>query len=467
MHFLLVYPPVEPFFIKKTKVFYGLSPPLGLLYIAKMLENDGDTVTLLDFSAEPYDEETLIKALRFVDALGLTILSPSVNQAKKLIDVVKRHRSDLPIIIGGPHCTLLPEEALNETQAQISIQGDGEPVIRDVKKAIKGERSLSDIPGIWYQTTGEIKKGPAPNLIVDIDSIPFPARHLVKDIRYGSEYNHSLNKGEFTSIVTSRGCPYHCRFCSRGSINMQQYRMRSTENILKELKEIQAQGYKHVAFADDCFPVNRKQAFDLFEAIINEQLHLRFSITATRVDFADKELYSKMKQAGVTHIQFGLESGNQEVLDFYQKHTTIETIQKAVYLSHKTGFFTIGSFILGAPFETKDHFKKTIAFAQSLPLDSVSFLPLRYMVGSELWSQAVQEGKIKKDEYVVLADKNRRLGLFSKAQLQRFCMNAQYSFYMRPTFFINLLRKSLQNDDMSFVQSYISFCYSAMRGIFS
>ena len=96
-----------------------------------------------------------------------------------------------------------------------------------------------------------------------------------------------------------------------------------------------------------------------------------------------------MKLAGVTHIQFGLESGNQDVLDFYHKQTTVETIKKAVHMSHETGFFTIGSFIFGAPFETTQHFNRTLLFAKSLPLDSVSFLPLRYMIGSELWNQAV------------------------------------------------------------------------------
>jgi len=248
---------------------------------------------------------------------------------------------------------------------------------------------------------------------------------------------------------------------------MQRYRMRSTENILAELKEIQQQGYRHVVFSDDCFPANTKQANALFDAIINAKLDLRFSITATRVDLADKELYKKMRQAGVTHIQFGLESGNQDVLDFYHKQTTVYTIKKAVHLSHETGFFTIGSFIFGAPFETTEHFNRTLLFAKSLPLDSVSFLPLRYMIGSELWNQAVNEGKISEKEYLVPADKNRGLGMYTKEELFRHCMNAQRSFYLRPTFLVNLLKTSLRNNDMTYVQSYLSIVFSSIRGIFS
>jgi anaerobic magnesium-protoporphyrin IX monomethyl ester cyclase len=466
MKFLLIYPPPEQFFITGIRMFYGLSPPLGLLYVAKILENDGDIVTILDFSAEPFDEHKLITAVRSVDVVGITVLSTSFNETKYLIERIKQDNPDIPIIIGGPHCTLQPENALEETQATISIQGDGEMIITDIKKALNKEKDLSGISGITYQTTSGIRHGPPPQLIHNLNSIPFPARHLVKHYVYGREYNPSLKAGEFTSIITSRGCPYTCRFCSRSSISMQQYRMRSIDNIIAELKEIQQQGYRHVIISDDCFPTNTKQATALFDAIISENLNLKFSVTATRVDLANKELYTKMRQAGVTHIQFGLESGNQNVLDFYHKQTKIDTIKKAVHLSHETGFFTIGSFIFGAPFETTEHFNRTLRFAKSLPLDSVSFLPLRYMIGSELWKQMVQEGKISEKEYLVLSDKNRGLGNYTKEELLRHCMNAQRSFYGRPTFFVNLLKKSLRNNDMTYVQSYLSITFSSVKGIF-
>jgi radical SAM superfamily enzyme YgiQ (UPF0313 family) len=463
----LIYPRPEPFFIKGARVFYGLSPPLGLLYVAKILENDGDAVTVLDFSAEPFDERKLITAVRLADAVGTTILSPSLNETKNLIGRIKQQNPDIPIIIGGPHCVLLPEKALEETQADICVQGDGETVIVDIKQALNKKKDFSEIPGVVYRTTSGIKHGPPVQVIHDLNTIPFPARHLVKHYVYGREYNPHLKAGEFTSIITSRGCPYTCRFCSRGSISIQRYRMRSTENILAELKEIQQQGYRHVVFSDDCFPANTKQACALFEAINNEKLDLKFSVTATRVDLADKELYKKMRQAGVTHIQFGLESGNQDVLDFYHKQTTVDTIKKAVHLCHETGFFTIGSFIFGAPFETKEHFNRTLLFAKSLPLDSVSFLPLRYMIGSELWNQAVKEGKISEKEYLVPADKNRGLGMYTKDELFMYCMNAQRSFYGRPTFFVNLLKTSLRNNDMTYLQSYLSIVFSSIREIFS
>lgn len=463
MRFLLIYPPPEPYFIQKSKVFYGLVPPLGLLYLAKVLQNTGASVTLLDFSAEPYNEQRFIDALNSTDMVGMTLLSPSLQHAKQLLDLVKRTRPDVPVLIGGPHCTLLPKEALQETGASVCVIGDGEAVLPQLTKAFEGKKQFSEIPGILFRTNQEIKSGPTPEPIKNLDSIPFPARLLIKQIMYGREYNPSLKAGEFTSIITSRGCPYRCRFCSRSSLSKQQYRIRSTENILAELKEIQEQGYRHVAIVDDCFPVNRTQASDFFDAVISEGLTLTFSVTATRVDLAEKNLYKKMRKAGVTHLQFGLESGNQEVLDYYNKQITLKDIHTAVHLSNQNGFFTMGSFILGAPFETKKNFQQTVMFAKSLPLDSVSFLPLRYMVGSELWHQAVQEGKITEKEFLVVADKTRGLGMYSKEELITFCIHAQRSFYSRPAFFVNLLKKSLRNNDMTFVKSYLSFLFSSLR----
>jgi len=129
--------------------------------------------------------------------------------------------------------------------------------------------------------------------------------------------------------------------------------------------------------------------------------------------------------------------------------------------------FTAGSFILGAPFETKDHFKRTLTFAKSRPLDSVSFIPLRYMVGSELWNDAVNDGTLRPDEYLVTADKNRGLGQYTKEELLAFCYNAQRSYYLRPRFFLNLLETSVRNNDWSYIQSFLSIVFSSFSGLFS
>lgn len=437
-----------------------MAPPLGLLHIARVLEDEGDVVTVLDFSAETFDDKKILNVLESVDVVGITILTVSLPNAIEIISLIKGAKPEIPVIVGGPHCTLFPKKVLEESQADICVQGDGEKAVKDIKKALKGEVNYSEISGIFYRENQEVKPGQPVQLLTDLNAVSFPARHLVKKYEYGRGINPHIKKGEFTSIVTSRGCPFACRFCSRNSISMKKYRMRSTENIIEELKEIYKMGYKYVAFNDDCFLSSKKQAYDLFDAIIKENFDMKFYVTAARVDSADEDLYMKMKKAGVCLLQFGLESGNQDVLDFYKKNITIEQSRYAVNLSHKMGFFTVGSFILGASFETEKHFEKTVSFAKSLSLNSVSFLPLVYMAGSELWSGAVGEGKIDADSYLVQADSQFKLGLFTKHQLQSYCYSAQQSFYFRPRFVFDLFKTCVRQHDVSFLQAYLSFIFS-------
>lgn len=384
----------------------------------------------------------------------------------EIIKLVKRIKPQIKVIIGGPHCTLVPKNAIEDTQADICVQGDGEKVITDIKKAILGEVAFSKIPGIYYRENNKIKKGAPLELIRDVDTIPFPSRDPVKKYNYGKEYNPKIKKGEFTSIITSRGCPFKCKFCSRNSISMKTFRTRSTKNVLEELKELHKEGYKYIAFVDDSFLCNKKQTHEIFDGIIREQLDMKIIIFGVRVDAADEELFKKMKKAGVTHVYFGLESGNQDVLDFYDKKTTLDKTRYAVNLSHRIGFFNVGSFILGAPIETKKHFERTIKFAKKLPLDSVSFLHLKYVVGSDLWCEAVNKGNISDNEYIVYAGSEKGLSSFSRKEIEQYCIKASRNYYLRPIFFLSLLKKSLKNDDFGFLQSFISL-YLPLLKVFS
>ena len=463
INFLLIYPSVNHSFTETNSdvlTFQAIAPPLGLLYIAKILEKEGDTVTILDFAAENFDEKKLINVLKTADAVGITIVTSLLPNAIEIIKIIKKIKPQIKVIIGGPHCTLVPRKALEDTKADICAQGDGEKVITSIKKAIKGEISFSEIPGIYYRENNNIKKGLPLELIHDVDAIPFPTRDPVRKYNYGREYNPKIKKGEFTSIITSRGCPFNCKFCSRNSVSMKTYRTRSAKNILEEIKEIHKEGYKYVAFADDSFLCNKKQAHELFDEVIKEKLDLKFVIFGVRVDAAEEELFQKMKKAGATHLYFGLESGNQDVLDFYNKKTTPDKIRDAVNLSHRLGFFNVGSFIFGAPIETKEHFERTIKFAKTLPLDSVSFLPLKYVVGSDLWQEAVKQGKISDKEYLVYADSEKGLSQFTHEEIVKYCIKARRDYYLRPKFMLGLLIKSLKNDDLGFLQSYLSLFFS-------
>ena len=253
-------------------------------------------------------------------------------------------------------------------------------------------------------------------------------------------------------MITSRGCPFRCRFCTRHVSSMKKFRKRSVDNVVKELQEINEE-YNSVMIADDNFLADVKRAHQILDHIINYDLDLELYIQSARVDTAEKKLFIKMKQAGVKHVYFGIESGNQDVLDFYNKQITLDQIRHAIALSNKMGFFTRGTFILGAPIETKTHLENTIKFATSLPLDVAIFYPLVYQRGSDLWNEAYKNGKITDDDaYSVLADSRRGLGNFTSEELQEYCKMAFRKFHLRPRYFQQQIIKAIRRKDFNLLR---------------
>ena len=148
----MIYPQIKSFYTDTNRLFYGLAPPLGLLYLARILEDDGEKVTILDFSAEPFDKSKLINTAKSVDFIGMTILSVSYQNQAKIIQILKTANPDTPTVNGGPHCTLFPRKALNDLKADISISGDGESDILEIKNALQGKKNISKVPNIYYRS---------------------------------------------------------------------------------------------------------------------------------------------------------------------------------------------------------------------------------------------------------------------------------------------------------------------------
>lgn len=441
------------FFKSRKKVNVGqtsYSPPLGLLYIARSLEDEGHTVEVIDFFCEENPQEILQKSLSSFDAIGLNVYSDNYGDSAYFANMIKQIDQDLPIFIGGPHCTFHPEKALVDIPAaDISVEGEAEYVIKDIAKALEGKKKLHDIPAIRYRKKEEIKKGKPPCLIKDLDSIPFPARHLIEKYEYGKINNIYFHKPKFTSIITSRGCPFQCRFCTRDFETIRMYRQRSPENVIEEFKELDEK-YGSVTIVDDNFLVDKKRNHKIMDGLIKLGIDLELYIQGARADAGDKELYIKMKKAGVKSIFYGIESGCQDVLDFYNKNITLNQIQKTVKFAHEMGFLTVGSFILGAPIETEHHIKQTIKFACSLPLDITIWRHLQYKYGSKLWYEAVENGKIDENHCdYVLADSRIGLGNFTLEELEKLCKKASNRFYLRPNYIFREIVRSFMRRDLT------------------
>ncbi len=445
--------------LQKPQKMLSYHPPLGLLYLGSVLEEKDHKVEVIDLLAEKYPTDVIKKTINSSDAIGMTTYSSAYKEtlrggyytyaykeSAKIAKFIKEIDSELPIIIGGPHCTVQPKKCLDEiTSADISVEGDGEHIIIDIAKAIEGKKKLKDISGIHYRQNNQIKKGKPAKIIEDLDKIPFPARHLIDKYDYAKSSKRNNFKPRFTTIITGRGCPFNCSFCTRNALGYRIFRKRSVENVVSEMIEINEK-YDSVMIVDDTFLADIERANKILDRLIELKTDLDIYIQGARVDTAEKKLYEKMKKAGVKHLYYGFESANKDVLEFYNKKATVDQIKNAVGLSNKLGFYTVGTFILGAPIETKDHINKTIKFACSLPLDTVLFTILTYKYGSPLWEQAEKDGKLNNsDGYTVVADKEKGLGNFTRKELEAFYRKAFLSFYLRPSYLarqaIKILKK--------------------------
>jgi len=418
---------------------FGLAPPLGLLYLARELLDAGYDTEIIDFNSEEYILEKFLSQLKGVDLVGISALSYNSFHLQSFISEIRHVYKDLPIIVGGPDITINPR-LLEGTN--VSVVGEAEKTIVEIVETILKGGDLSQCRGVIYRQGDGIKWGKEPYVEYDLDSIKFPARWLLRSEEKTKGYNLLGRRlsNKITLCLTSRGCPFSCRFCAHRATSYNIYRERSVENILDELQEIFKEGFEILGMVDDNFTLNRKRLFRIMEWILERGINLTLLFEG-RVDGIDEALLRIMRRAGVRGIYFGLESANQDVLDFYDKKTTVEQNRRAVKLADRFGFYTAGSFILGAPFENLEHFRRTIEFACSLPLELASFCGLEYAYGSRLYEEARRNGLIKQGEVIVRAGIERGLGRFSSQDIERFCLEAAKKFYFRPSYWMRLAKK--------------------------
>jgi anaerobic magnesium-protoporphyrin IX monomethyl ester cyclase len=449
----------HPKFHKKRFGFFQVPvyPPLGVLYLGSMLEHAGHDAEVIDFFIDKDPYAAIDKSIHYSDAIGLSVDNVSSQESSQIAQYIKNKDPDIPIVIGGPHCSLYQERALeNITAADVSVNGDGEHAIVDIAEAFQGTQSLSDIPGVFYRKNSKIAHGKPAEYIKNLDSIPFPARHLVTKYAYGKSSKLFMYKPRLTSLATARGCPFQCRYCHYNSIWQPFFRQRSVENVMAEFHEIIEQGYQSVMFATPIFLANRRRAHMILDELISMGSPLELFIGGNRTDITDRTLYEKMRKAGVKYLSFGLVSGSQDVIDFSGKRITVEQTRKVLRLCDNLGFFINGSFILGAPFEDRTYIQRTIEFACSLPLDSVAFNPLVYCRGSKLWKEAYAQGKIHTDDYQTFADRGADLSPFTKEEIISYCRWGMQRFFYRPQYLAHIFTKALKNDDSRWIHNIVN-----------
>jgi len=429
MKVLLIFPPqnLNERYSRNMGNVGGFLPPLGLCSMAAVLERDGHEVVIMDCPVNNYViSDITAKIAEFQpEVIGISAITSLADVTKDLCDIIKNQFPEKCIILGGPHPTIMPDEVARETRADIIMSGEADNIISDVLKNI----------GKYKQ-----KRIVAAGKVMDLDSLPFPARHLLDMQKYTSLPNNYKITPHTLQVLTSRGCAFTCTFChdAKGT-----FRQRSVENVIAELKHLKEKyDVKEIAFWDDILTLNKSWAHKLCTAMINEKLNLTWSCY-TRLDLIDAPLLKAMKSAGCWNIFFGIESGSQELLNNIKKRMTIELISNQVKLVKKCGIEIRASFMLGLPGETPALARKTIKFAIDLDPDYAQFCLTTPYPGTELWTTAEQWGTLNRDfkNYTIWKPVFVPKGYKNEEELMSLHKEAFRKFYIRPIYILKRIIK--------------------------
>ena len=433
-----------------------ITPPLGLLYIGGALERSGFQVRVLDMNVQAISQAEFKDAVRQSDLIGVSVLTVARDIAEELIREVRTIHPRVKVMAGGPH--------LNSTMtplpgADVSFVGEGEETAGEVGRIlVEGDLDrLRQFRGLFYFDGQEMVRTGLPMVLGDLNLSPRPARHLVDASRYGELIGIRVSD-RVAAMTTSRGCPYKCSFCVRRGVF--RYRDRTPENVVDEIAEIAAAGHDLLIFNEDNFTVVPERSIAVMREIKRRGIKIRIMMQL-RVDSVSEEMLQAFKDAGVWSLIFGIESGTQEILDFYDKGATVEQGRRAVLMAERLGIFSYAFFILGAPPERERHFDENIRFMTSVPLDFVGFNILDVQAGSSLWAKERRRGLIRADELVTPT--GPRLGALPYEKLEEQMRRAYRAFYLRPSHYWRLLRKCWGVRDFTLLVFMARFSLKLLR----
>jgi len=280
----------------------------------------------------------------------------------------------------------------------IVVRGEGEYTSLDIARCLEKQRNIDKVKGITFRKNGRIVSNPDRPLNKDVDALPFPDRDLA-GVQYKSAiFGVKINTRKFTTLLSSRGCPFNCSFCGIRKFTRTAWRPRSVENVMAELEYLQSEGYEQFLFADDNFTLDANRVSKLCRSIKKEGMDIEW-FCDSRVDHVSYGMFREMVDAGCRCLFFGIESGNQRILDYYRKGITPEQSEKAVRKARKAGTdIIVGSFIVGAPDETRREIINTLQFANKLDIDVPDVNILGTQTGTDIWDDLVAKGLLNEDE---------------------------------------------------------------------
>jgi radical SAM superfamily enzyme YgiQ (UPF0313 family) len=391
---LLIVPPLskEELFKRGASETGSLLPPLGLAYIASMLEKNNHTVEIIDGIAKSISIESIIKKTKDFDVVGLTSITTFALRMNQIGKAIKDENPKIKIVIGGPHATAVPYEIINKEFVDFVIVGEGEYSFVELISSLESE-NYDSIKGILYKKRGKVHYTGPRELITELDKLPLPSRHLLPMKNYKSSEARS-NKQPSLSMITSRGCPFNCIFCNKNIFGIK-FRAHSPEYVIKEMEILKNEyGAKDIAIWDDNFTVNKERVYKICELMIEKKLNVSWSCEA-RVDCVDLDLLKAMRKAGCDYIAYGLESGSEKVLNKMRKGFNKDIVRKTIDWTKKAKIGIRAYFILGMIDETIEDMEETINFAIELEPDVASFTLWVPLPGTDAYKEVCKNGELE------------------------------------------------------------------------
>ncbi len=379
MRILLINPP-NAGILKAVGVHF---PPLGLLYLAAYLEREGYRPEVKDLCVEKGSKGDI--RFRDYDVVGIGTDTTRYYNALRIARTAQRE--GCTVIMGGPHPCFVDEEVLNTNQVDFVVRGEGESTLHELLVELQKERGeFSRVKGISFRRNGHIVRTPQREFIEDIDHLPLPARHLIDMDNYRKT---KFGNRDITPMITSRGCPSNCSFCSSSTFFGRKWRSRSVPSILREIEELYYRyHFKAIAFVDDNFTLFPKRVMELSEGIIQRNLDIWWW-NLSRVDtiVGNEPMLKKMHRAGGKSIFIGVESPHRPSLEEFGKRSDIGMAERAVGVLKRNGFEIFASYILGGLGETGKAVNETIRWAKRLDTNVAQFCILTPYPGTALYEK--------------------------------------------------------------------------------
>lgn len=433
---------VHPHSAIDQRILEGLKyPPMGIAFLSAVARESGYDVHIFDANME---KKPLLRLQRILqehkpDVVGISFTSLIADSAHVVARIVKEKDPGITVIAGGYHPTVMPEEVIKDASFDFVVRGEAEITFLEWLKRYEGDKDFAQVKGLVFRKDAEIFDTGKRGLIDDLDSLPIPAYDLLPLNRYSSLLS---TRKPYVTFIRSRGCPFRCIFCGVQKMFGREYRCQSPEKTISEIDRLVKQfKVKEILFKDSDFLIDKVNVMRLCDILCERDYDLIWSCNA-RVDMVNKKTLDIMKKAGCRLISYGVESGDQTVLERLKKDITIEQIQEAIALTKGTGIQCEMSMILGCPGETKTSVSQTVEFVKKLNPDYAFFGYLAAFPGSELYDEALRYNWFIDGKPNSFGSQEMKLNAteMSNIELSRAVKDATRSFYFRKEYLFNKLR---------------------------